>query len=312
MCTQIENPSPETELEELVVGQEPIPGGFEPQEAESALEALTPALMAIPPVEVRPFYVGATPAVGLGLAYAEAYAEDRPRFDEAFKPAVFDPVQYDDLGQRAMAFWQADIQMRQELNSDGPFRLMVLEAKPLRKKLIKNASFLWGEDPELGEVVAAIRKGHGHQDTADDLGALHELFSEHWDRAAGKCEVTLEEVARAEELGAAMLQALSPTRSEELDEARDLRNRAAEHLRRGFEEVRAAALYVFRNNESRLERYPSMFVLRRKRSSSSAADDEESTGSGSTPSGPETDVSDDSAATADQQAEGVEALAPEA
>jgi hypothetical protein len=55
-----------------------------------------------------------------------------------------------------------------------------------------------------------------------------------------------------------------------------------------------------------------MFVLRRKRSSSSAADDEESAGSGSILPGPETDVSDDSPATADQQAEGVAALAPDA
>jgi hypothetical protein len=129
---------------------------------------------------------------------------------------------------------------------------------------------------------------------------------------ANQCPVTLEDVARAKVLGADILQALSPTRSKDLDEAKDLRQRAAEHLRRGFEEVRAAALYVFRNNESRLERYPSMFVLRRKRSSSSAADDEESAGSGSTPPGPETEVSDDSAVTADQQAEGVEALAPDA
>jgi len=296
MCTEEYDPITQEDLDDPFEGEELPPDGFEPEQAESALAALKPELMAIPADEVRSFYVGATPAVGLGLAYAEAFAEDRERFDHAFKPEEFDPAEYD-MGQRSMAFWQADIQMRQQLNADGPFRLLVLEAKPLRRKLLKNITFLWGEDPVLGDTVAAIRKGQGYQDMADDLGAMHELFTENWDRAEGKCEVTVDEVERAKVLGAAMLQALSPTSSEELSEARDLRNRAAEYLHRGFEEVRAAAQYVFRNDEARLERYPSMYVLRYTRRSSDAAVEAE----GENP-----------AQTAEQEPAGEEALAADA
>jgi hypothetical protein len=47
--------------------------------------------------------------------------------------------------------------MRQAVNTEGPFRLLVSEAKPLRENLMKAALYLWGDDEELGDVVAHIR-----------------------------------------------------------------------------------------------------------------------------------------------------------
>jgi hypothetical protein len=290
--------------------EQPPPGGFEPAEAESALEALTPTLEAIPPDEVRRFPVNATAAVGLGLAFGEAFAEDRERFAAALQPEEFDPADYDDLGQRAMAFWQADIQVRQELNKESPLKALLAEGKPLRSKLLGSAEFLWAEHPELGDVVAGIRKGQGHQDMADDLGALHELFSDHWDKAVNQCPVTLEDVARAKVVGAEMLQAMSPSRSKELDEAKDTRRRAAEHLRRGLEEVRAAALYVFRNDEAKIERYPSLFILRRKHRGSDTGEDEVTSSVGSEPSGPTSGAGEPSAETGDPADETPESHVP--
>jgi hypothetical protein len=312
MCTQNENPSPETELPELVVGQEEPEIGFEPQEAESALAALKPTLLSLPPSELRPFPVAVAPAVGLGLAYGEAFAEDRDRFAAAIQPEEFDSGEHADLKLRAMAFWKADIQMRQELNANGPFKTLVLEAKPLRKKLLKTASFLWGDHPELGDVVLAIRKGQGYQDMADDLGALHELFTDHWGEAENQCPVTSDEVARAKVLGADILQALSPTRSKELDEAKDLRQRAAEHLRRGLEHVRDAAKYVFRRDATALERYPSLFVLRRRPRPGSSTGSEATTSVDPTPSGPTSTVEEPPTSSEDPLVEDLEAFTPDA
>ncbi|MFO8073157.1 MAG: hypothetical protein R6V85_14895, partial [Polyangia bacterium] len=64
----------------------------------------------------------------------------------SFKPQAFDPAEYDDIGERAKAFWQADIQLRQELNVEGPFRALVQTTKRLRSKLMRAASYLWSED----------------------------------------------------------------------------------------------------------------------------------------------------------------------
>jgi hypothetical protein len=117
--------------------------------------------------------------------------------------------------------------------------------------------------PEL----ANIRRGAGTANRAYDLGSLAALFTERWPSAVGRCDVTLAEIARAEELGAEILQWMSPARREAIDDVRSLRHRAAEHLRRGIEAIREAAGYVFRNDPRQLERYPSLFVRSRRKAS---------------------------------------------
>jgi hypothetical protein len=69
---------------------------------------------------------------------------------------------------------------------------------------------------------------------------------------------------------------------------------------------------VFRDDEARLERYPSMYVLRQGLRSSGATGDEESASSDSTPPDPEQDVSDVAVETAEQPDDGIEALTPDA
>lgn len=281
MTTATENTCTETYLTELegdpldpTGGEGPAEEPVDAEEAKTALAALTPTLKAIPSSEVRLLRVGTTTAVGIGLAYARAFSEDRDRFVQALNPDEFDPVEHDNLAERAKAFWRADIQMRQELGSEGSLRFLLAEAKPLRVRMTKAATYLWGEDGDLGEVVGEIRRGQGHANHADDLGALAELFSEHWDEADGKCDVTLEDIARAETLGAEILELLSPSKAKEIDDARNLRNRAAEHLRRGIENIRDAASYVFRNEPALIERYPSLFVHTRKRKTNGKGNDE--------------------------------------
>ncbi len=263
-------------------------------EGEKALLAIKPKLLAIPSSDVRQFKVNATSAVGIGLAYDHAYSEDRDLFSKTFNKEVFDPAAYDDMGQRAKGFWQADILMRQEINSEAPFRLLIMAAKPLRSKLMRAATYLWGDDPELGDVVAHIRTGNGHANNADDMGSLATLFNEHWDKAEGKCDVTLEDIAEAESLGASILQAMSPSSKEEVDNVRDLRNRAAEYLRRGIEELREGASYIYRNNPTKRDRYPSMFIRRRRKASNGKANGETASDSNPTPPTVETEGSNPS------------------
>jgi len=264
-CTMDDSQDPEIE-EDMELDDEVIPETqLDAQEAENALASLKHNLMAIPAAHVRLLKVSATNAVGVGLAYAQAYAEDRPLFAQALRTAVFDVFAYDNLADRAKAFWQADILMRQLLNSEDPLRMLMIEAKPLRIKLMKAAVYIWGDDPELGDVIAAIRSGATNVNKADDLGALGTFFSEHWDRAQGKCDVTLEDIARAEKLGARILQATISTPTGAAYDVRNLRHRAAEYLRQGIEDVRAAAGYIFRNDEKSRDRYPSLFIRKRKK-----------------------------------------------
>jgi hypothetical protein len=59
---------------------------------------------------------------------------------------------------------------------------------------------------------------------------------------------------------------------------RTLRNKAAEHLRRGIDDIRDAAAYVFRKDELMMERYPSLFVHRGRKAKSGKASQEETNG----------------------------------
>ena len=264
-CTMEDLQDPEIE-DDQELDDEVIPETeLDAQEAENTLASLKSVLMAIPAAHVRLLKVSATSAVGVGLAYAQAYAEDRPVFAQAFRTAVFDVFAYDNMSDRAKAFWRADILMRQLLNSEDPLRMLMIEAKPLRIKLMKAAIYIWGDDPELGDVIATIRSGATNVNKADDLGSLGTLFTEHWDRAQGKCDVTLEDIAEAERLGARILQATISTPTGAAYDVRNLRHRAAEYLRQGIEDVRAAAGYIFRNDEKSRERYPSLFIRKRKK-----------------------------------------------
>ena len=275
------------EAPEPISEQTPIDGPLDPepvdaQEAEGALTELKPTIEAIPLSEVRPLRAKMTKAVGIGLTYAQVFAEDRDLFARTFKPQAFDPAEYDDIGERAKAFWQADIQLRQELNAEGPFRSMTQRAKRLRSKLMRAASYLWSDDPDLGEVVSNIRSGRGYANHADDLGALASLFAENWHKAEGKCDVKPEDIDRAKKVGAKFLEMISPTKEQSLEEERILRNKAAEHLRRGIDDIRDAAAYVFREDELMMERYPSLFVHRGRKAKNGKSTPAE--GNGDSPS----------------------------
>ncbi len=69
----------------------------------------------------------------------------------------------------------------------------------------------------------------------------------------------------AADASAGVLQANISSPAAAAFEVRDLRHRAAEYLRQGIEDVRAAAGYIFRNDDKSRERYPSLFIRKRKK-----------------------------------------------
>ena len=75
---------------------------------------------------------------------------------------------------------------------------------------------------------------------------------------------------------------------------------------------RAAALYVFRDDEARLERYPSMYIVRQRSGSGGGAGQDSTQDNSSEPSGPTTDVGEVAVETAEQPDEEVQVLAQDA
>ena len=232
---------------------------------EVAVEEIRVELERIPDGDVRRLSVQTPHAVSIGFAYARAFEEDRARFEATFTKKALDVEELGNMEVRARAFWHLDILKRQFEDPAGPVKELLVAAVPLRSRLLKAAFYIWGDHPVLGGVVDGIRAGNGHMNKADDLGSLATLFHEHWDEAAGKCNVSKSDIAEAQKLGAAILQAKSPIRLRELDELRGLRLRAGEYLRRGIETIRAGAGFIHRDDPEAMGRYPSLFAKSRRR-----------------------------------------------
>ncbi|MCP4603862.1 MAG: hypothetical protein GY847_25640 [Proteobacteria bacterium] len=233
---------------------------FDEMEGDKALEEIRSELEKIPANEVRKLTASTTQVVGIGLAYAQSYKEDRGLFQGTFIKEAFDVRSYDNMEKRANAFWHLDILKRQTEGSLGPVQSLLEVGVPLRAKLLKGAFYLWEDHAAIGDLLAQIRAGNGHANSADDLGSLATLFHDHWKEAAGRCSITKEEIVEARRVGAAILRAKSPIKTKELDEICDLRYRAGEYLRRGIEDIRAGAYFIHRGNPEALDRYPSIFA----------------------------------------------------
>jgi len=246
--------------------------------AEAALSDMTPIYQALPPDDVRAFRGRASQVVSNVVQVAQAFADDRPLFAAAFNPAVFDPKNYDDLLRMAQALWQADVILRQILDPEDRLPALIEEARRIRRKLLRAAIYLWEYDDDTGDIVAAIRAGKGHLDTADDLLALANLIGDRWGAAHDKVDVTAADIKRARELSVAMVDALNKRNNgDEVNAARDLRDRAASYAEDALNTLRAAATFVHRNDNEARRRYVGIYAKRggAKRNGSVAAPEPE-------------------------------------
>jgi hypothetical protein len=245
---------------------------FDRIQGEKALELIMPFLDDIEASQVRRLVVSPQDMAGLGLCYAGLYAEDRGLFLKAFNKEVYDVVSLDNIADRSKGFLQADIRYREASEEQGPLAALMERAKPLRAKLLRAAVYLWEYDPKLGPTVAEIRANQSYLDKGDDMIRLSNLFAKHWAEVEGKCDVTEEEVILAEDLGSQILKIRKSAGSSDISEAKEIRNLAAEYLRRGLEDIVALAAFVFRNDPESLARYPKLFGGKKKTSSKAGED----------------------------------------
>lgn len=243
----------------------PSTGVLDMPGASKALEETMSSLMAMASGEVRLFNAPPVEVVNNAMRIARSLAEDVVKFQTTFTTAGFDVKMYNDVEKRALAFWQADVNFRQKLDPENRLAQLVPEATMMKKTLLPAAEYLWGNEPELGPKVAAIRSGSGHLDLADDLMSLATLFMDHWTDVDGKSRVTKNQLGRARELGMEIVKTVAPKdEARPVSDARDLRNRAGTYLRQACEEIRAAAAFMYRKTPDAMDRYPAPYSPKRR------------------------------------------------
>jgi len=234
---------------------------FDYNDAGKAYELLLPKLKAIPDDRVNGVRISAVNAVINALKVAHAYQKDMASFYGIFLKESFDPDEYTNIPDRALALWYADIQLR-HFTQQEELHVLLDQAKPLHAKMVRSAKYLWEADTELGDVISNICSGRSHLDIADDFVSLTKLFEDNWAFAHGRCNISGDDLNVARTLGIRLIDAMHGGVKSEVREMQDLRDRAGTYLRMGVSKVRAAAGFVFYEDPDELERYPSLFAGR--------------------------------------------------
>ncbi len=240
--------------------------GFQNEDLDKALQSILPDVLAIPEHEVRRYVASIVFVVALSMRILRAFTEDRERIASLFSPQGFSPKKYENLIERIKGLWQADVLFRQGVEGKRPGQELMERARWAWQKLIRDAEYVFGNDPDRKEIIADLRSGRGTLNRADDLLSLSVLFTNHWDEIKDRCNVSMEEIDEARSLALRIIEIVSPqVNVNELEELRAVRDGAFEYLRRGIDEIRAAAAFAFREEPSRLKKYPSLFSGKKNR-----------------------------------------------
>ena len=242
---------------------------FDYVDAGKSYEKLKPVLMEMNEDEIQNINFSLIRSVLNSFKLARAYKRDRKEFLNMFVKSSFNPDDFDNITERAMALWFTDIKVRQ-CTEPAELRIIAEKAVPVHRRMLKAALYLWDEDEELGDIVASIRSGRSRADMADDIVSMVSLFESRWDYACSRCDLTEDDLVEARTLGMRIMDAMNSTdEGTEMAHWRNMRERAATYLKQGVDSVRSAAAFVFQNDPYELERYPSLFTGRNVNQSSS-------------------------------------------
>jgi hypothetical protein len=214
--------------------------------APQAFALVRPEIEAVPAHMLVRINVDLPRAARCGLVAAERIEPLLPDLAELRRYDIR-PVRM--LGTYALAMLHAH-----DLAAEGdaelpPLPVLVAEATRVRASLLRTAELLGHYGLVSPERVAAIRRGHGYADLADDLLALGRLFVELWSLVHDKIIATREEVDRAITLSALLQKALAVHEAEQNPLTRHtsrryLRTQAFTLFYRAYEQARRGVTYL--------------------------------------------------------------------
>jgi hypothetical protein len=214
---------------------------------EAAFARVLPEIAALPREEARPFTVHVPSAAMLGLGSLPKMLAFR---EAMIATLVAPPLEaLDKLNDYALTAVRAYAYLALRDDGETRVRTLLAEASPLRERLLASAELLVTFGLLDAKKVAAIRRGTGRLDTAQDLLALARLFLGAWPSLASKTPLTRAEIERADALGDLLVTALGCQQqgtdgSDEPDELDDQLAKAYELYRRAYEACRRAILYL--------------------------------------------------------------------
>lgn len=233
-------------------------------DAKAAFDAIRPRLDAISLNELIPIRVDvqAAAAVAHSVGVRDAAPERHQLFAQLAKGGGFDLSLLDSLPQVALAAWH--VRQQQQLQSALASKAVipaatVTQAQALRKRMLQVLEYYFGDDDATAPTLAVIRAGTGHQDLANDLDMLADLYE-----SATIAELIArdpkhfhpEDSTQARALSSQIFNGLGLSPQDKaLDEAAQ---KAWTLLARDYERVRRAGQFLFSETELVDVTYPTL------------------------------------------------------
>jgi hypothetical protein len=160
--------------------------------ARAAYESLRAEREALPRQGLLPIRIDvqAAAAVAHSIAVRDADPERRQAFERLAKAELFDIGALDILGSAALAAWHA--RQQQQLASGVASGAsvpvsVVTNAREVRRRMLRLLEYYFDDDVEVGPQLAVVRSGRGHQDLANDLEVVADLYEDASIRRRGAC-----------------------------------------------------------------------------------------------------------------------------
>lgn len=251
----------------------PTATGPSPEDTERAYHAAEAEITALPEGEVEQPRVDLQEAAVRAQQAATDLDADAPlveRFKVIAATREFNFVYVTGLGTYARAAWYA---RHRQLSASGRVtrarvpESLVAEATTVRDRMFDLADYHFSDDPTESAHVTQIAAGTGHQDLANDLLALADLYARNQDAVSKDTKkYRADDAARARKLSADIVKALGARTVTEYEFWTDRAARAWTLLARAYDEVRSLGSWLLRESPAlAAERFPSLIAGARAR-----------------------------------------------
>lgn len=190
-------------------------------------------------------------------------AKLRERFAGIEAPG-FDVALFDALRDRALAAWYARerfVAAQRQLSSAKLPAQVVAQATEVRGRMLRVVQYYLPNNAEVRE----IRGGVGYTDLASDLSCLVQLYEGPMTgMPVDGVHFDAQDLGRAKTLFKAIINELTSQGNGDYETWQEQLARAFTLLRDTYDTIRAAALFVFRNEPLVQARFPSLFTASRK------------------------------------------------
>jgi hypothetical protein len=231
----------------------------------SAFNRLLEIIRAVPPQDFAPVNLDVMASVRTTEGVLPKIAVMKPIIA---KVLVSFPMEFfDQLEDRALALGHAQTVYESTRHPTPSLQTLSRAASSAHGIALSEVNILAERGLIPKQKLANLKGGNGYWNRADDLFTLSEMVKSNWSKVSNRTTVTLAELDHLEQLADQINQALGVRKQHPEVQARAARERQAAYTLfiKAYNEVRAAIVYVRRNENDADTLMPSLYAKRNGR-----------------------------------------------